>query len=105
MPTTLSRAYLRRRDRQLAQGQLFRGRSQPLRLRRPSLQRLLPRLRNRRVRSRRNNSATPQQPEKFLQAAFVRGLFLCTLRACTRRCAPVPAEAVSIEITNYLEGA
>src|SRR5437016_12061975 len=95
----LSRAYLRRRDRQRAQGQIFRGRSQPLRLRHPSLQRLLPRLRSRRVRSRRSNSATPQQQEKFLQAAFVRGFFFVVFRA------PIPAKAVSLEITNLMEGA
>src|SRR5438445_7982038 len=95
----LSRAYLRRRDRQLAQGQLFLGRGQPLRLRHPSLQQLLPRLRSRRVRSRRSNSATPQQQEKFLQAAFVRGFFFVVFRA------PIPAKAVSLEITNLMEGA
>src|SRR3989442_6758704 len=99
MPTTLSRAYLRRRDRQLAQGQLFLGRGQPLRLRHPSLQRLLPRLRNRRGRSRRSNSATPQQQEKFLQAA------LCTRPFSFEFSAPNRAKAVSLEITNHLEGA
>src|SRR6266566_1343417 len=63
----LSRAYLRRRDRQRAQGQIFR-----------------------RHLSNQKSSLRPR-----LYAAF----FFVVFRA------PIPAKAVSLEITNLMEGA